>query len=552
MLQDVSRQIAHHLISRVRERAGNFACNTPLYNWSLGGGVPEGFTMIPPDSWPGDAEKGRWLCNGSFALDGEHLDMHGECWEPTGVSENWLTHMHGFSWLRDLRTFGGDTARRQARDMVGSWFCRYPSWQSFSWRPDIVGQRLTHWIAFYEFFGASADDDFQDHFFESLMKQARHLSRSVSGSIEGLPLLRAIRGLAYAGLVFEGRQSWLAQALDLLEQEAKKQILSDGTHVTRSPAQLLEALQIFIDMRAGLLCGNYPVPAPLTHQIDRMAQALRFFRYADKGFALFHGAQEGDTAWIDAVLAKANARGQVLSRLPHGGYERLTQGRSVLMVDAGTPPLWPYDGQAHAAPLAFEFSYGKERVFVSCGSHPLDPLWQDALRGTAAHNTLTFDDRNVCEIAEDGHFRRKPQKVVVTREETRDAALLEASHDGYVPLNGITHRRRFYMGSQGHDLRGEENLTCSVGLSRPVDVCVRFHLHPRVQVSLIREGQEALLRLPGGAGWRFHNTVGDLTLENSIYLGEGSTPRKTKQLVISGTMNSDHAVIKWALQREGL
>ena len=45
---------------------------------------------------------------------------------------------------------------------------------------------------------------------------------------------------------------------------------------------------------------------------------------------------------------------------------------------------------------------------------------------------------------------------------------------------------------------------------------------------------------------------GTLDLDNSIYLGEGVTPRKTKQLVIRGTMDSDHQQFKWALQREGV
>ncbi|MCB9987810.1 MAG: heparinase II/III family protein [Rhodospirillales bacterium] len=551
MLQDLPRHIAHQALARIRERAGSFACNSPLYNWSLGGGVPEGFIYTLADVMPGDAEAGRVLCSGMFSLNGECLEIRGQCWEPVGASDNFLAYMHGFSWLRDLRALGGDTARRQARDLVAGWTHRYPNWHGLAWRPDILGQRLVSWIGAYEFFGASADDYFQDHFFESVIRQARHLSRALPGGIEGLPLLRAIRGLAYAGLSLEGRQAWLEQALDLLESEADKQILGDGCHVSRSPAQLLEALEIFIDLRAGLIGAQYPVPAPMAHTIDRMAQAVRFFRYADKRFALFHGTQEGDTRHIDSVLARANVRGQILSRLPYGGYERLTMGRSMVMMDAGTPPRWPYDGHAHASPLGFEFVYGKERVFVSCGTHPSDPDWIDALRATAAHNALTVDYRNACEIARDGHFIRRPHKVVVSREETRNAVLLEASHDGFVSLNGLTHRRRLYLGDNGHDLRGEENLTCSVGLSKPVEITLRFHLHPRVQVSLIQDGRAALLRLPGGAGWRFFNAQGDLTLENSVYLGEGTQPRKTKQLVVSGLMQVDHAVIKWVLQREG-
>src|SRR5690606_16758158 len=133
-------------------------------------------------------------------------------------------------------------------------------------------------------------------------------------------------------------------------------------------------------------------------------------------------------------LTRSNARGKILPGLPQSGFERMTLGRSMVMVDCGAPPAYPYDREAHASPLAFEFAYGKERVFVSCGAHPLEPAWQDSLRATAAHNSLTLDSRNSCEIRDagegGGHLGRKPRKVTLIREEARNAVLIEASHDG--------------------------------------------------------------------------------------------------------------------------
>ena len=543
------------LLREIGKTTRQMAFGHPLYNWTLqnwalGGGVPEKFIVIPADPWPGNPECGRKLCGGVFTLHGEQLEFCGDRWEPEGVGAAWLSHLHGFSWLRDLRAVGGETARQMARSLISSWIRLYSAWNPLTWRPEIAGARLAHWIAFYDFFGASADDDFQRDFFAALIRQARHLSRTLPDDAAGLPLLQALRGLSFAGLALKGREAWLEQALNLLEQETAIQILSDGGHVSRSPAQLLESLKIFIDIRSGLLSAKYPVPEQMTHTIDRMAQALRFFRYADKGLAVFNGAHEGDAALIDTALTYADAGGRTLRNLPHTGYERLSAGRTLVMVDTGTPPTSPHDGQAHAAPLAFEMTYGRERVFVSCGTHLLDSSWQNILRSTAAHSTLGVDDRNACEIRADGHFGRRSRKISVSREEKNGAVLIEAAHDGYAALNGIMHRRRLYLAQGGHDLRGEETLTCSVGLSRPVDVCLRFHLHPGVQVSLIQDGREALLRLPGGAGWRFFHVGGLLSLEDSLYLGQCGQPRKTKQLVISGVMECDVAVLKWALQRE--
>lgn len=539
------------IIRKLRDKAAQLAYGNVLYDWSLGGTVPTRFAHVPTDSWPGDLERGRWLCEGTFMIAGEPLQLHNGCWEPAEANDVWLSYIHSFDWLRDLRCVGGDVGRQTARAYIGNWIEHYSGWHETTWRPDITGRRVANWIALYEFYGESADPAFQELFFESLSRQVRHLARALPERLEELALLHAIKGLILAGLALPGREQALERGLDLLETETEKQILSDGGHVSRSPARLVEALRIYIDVRNGLLSAGYPVPDGIAHTIDRMAQAVRFFRYADKKLAVFNGGQEGDMALLDSVLAKSNARGRILKGLPHTGFERLTEGRSVLMVDAGPSPSALYDRAAHAAPMAFEFIYGKERVFVSCGAHPTDHAWQDVLRGTAAHNMAEIDHRNICEIREDGHFGRRPKNVIATREDGEGGALLEVCHDGYGPINGITHRRRLFLLAQGHDLRGEESFNCGIGLGKPAEIAIRFHLHPKVQVSLIRDGQEALLRLGGGAGWRFIHSGGALALENSIYLGEGAHPRKTKQLVLYARMESDYAKLKWSLRREG-
>ncbi len=537
-------------LNHIRQKASKMAYNSALYNWSLNGAVPERLIVKPVDVWQGLSDTGRILCNGAFVLDGQPLNFNEDCWHPVGVTEVWLMHMHGFTWLRDLKACGGNDARMRGRELILNWIKHHKGWHETAWRADITGQRLAMWMSHYETFGASADEEFQDVFFESLIRQARHLSRSLPGDLSGVALLQALRGLLFAGLGFEGRESWIEQALDVLSREIDVQILKDGGHISRSPQQLLQALQILLEVRVGMGLSGYPLPEKVQHAIDRMAPALRFFRYADKGFALFHGAQEGDIALMDAVLQQANARGKALQSLPCTGFEKITQGRSTLMIDVGGAPDSPFDAHAHAAPLAIEFCYGKERLFVACGDHTMSDEWRDALRATPAHSSLCLDHRNAGEISQEGHFGRRPRKIVSVREDCKGACLVEASHDGYVSLNGITHKRRLFLSQQGHDLRGEDSLSCSIGLARSHEVAIRFHIHPRVTVSLVREGAEALLRLSSGAGFRFQCDSGLLQLENSVYFGLGNQPRKTKQLVIYGQMDCDLVQIKWALRRE--
>lgn len=539
------------VIKKIRTHAGRLTYNSPLYNWSLGGTIPDKLIFSPCDLWAGDADNARWLIHsGAFTIEGDRLELHNANWHPKEAGEQWISHIHGFDWIRDLRALGGNAGRKSARAMIENWIYNHQNWDEVTWRSDLVGRRLGNWLAGYDFFGESADEDFQDLFLDSVVRQLRHLGRSLPGMLSGLPLMYAIKGLAYGGLTLEGRENYLEQALNLLDEQIDKQILSDGGHVTRNPQALMEIIRILIDIRAAVRQGGYPAIPKIQHGLDRAVPALRFFRHGDGGFALFNNSQESTADKIKNTVMQASSRARTLNSLPHSGYERVSTGRSLLLADVGKPPTWPHDQNAHIAPLSFEFSHGRERIFVNCGTHPTCEKWQDALRSTPAHNTLIVDDRNMCDLNKDGSMGHRPKTIVVDRDDKKDGVLIDACHDGYVPINGITHRRRFYMADKGHDFRGEDNLTCATGLAAPHNVALRFHLHPKVMVSLIKGGEEALLRLNNGTGWRFTVQGGKLELDNSVYLGSGIRPRKTKQLVIHGTMDSDHAQFKWALQLE--
>jgi uncharacterized heparinase superfamily protein len=76
-------------------------------------------------------------------------------------------------------------------------------------------------------------------------------------------------------------------------------------------------------------------------------------------------------------------------------------------------------------------------------------------------------------------------------------------------------------------------------------------LHPTVQASLVQNGSAVLLRLPSGAGWRLIAEGGTLSLAESVYLGTADDVRRTEQVVVSGTLDTDTAAarVKWALKK---
>lgn len=553
-------------MSRLKSGARTVAFGNPLYNLTLGGRAPTALALVPPDPWPGDVAAGTLLIGGTFRFSGQSYGTSpaasgpaGEGpgdvpWLPEGAAPGWVTALHGFDWLRDLRAVSGDAARRQARQLVSDWIDRYGSWHPVVWSPDILGARVSAWIGQHDFYCSSADDDFRARVFDSLARQCKHLSRVVPGSLQGAGLILALKGLAYGGLCLPGSAKCLHEALRLLDRELPRQILPDGGHIERCPAVQLAMLRHMIDLRAALRTARHDIPDALQHAIDRMTPALRFFRHGDGGLALFNGTQEEDPAFIDTVLAQADARGKPLKSAPHTGFERLLAGRTLVLLDTGAPPPPGLDTDAHAGTLALELSVGKERLFVNCGAHPSHVgRWRTALAATAAHSTVTLDETNSSEVREDGGLGRRPATVTCERLEQDGSVLIEATHDGYLKPLGLIHRRRLYLSENGEDVRGEDTLespdgavTSSAG--RPF--VARFHLHPSVQASLIREGHAVLLRLPSGITWRLRASGGEVDLVESVYLGQGNEPRRSLQIAIAAVTGDGATTVKWALRRE--
>lgn len=549
--------------SSLGKAASNLAYQSPMYDWTLNAeDIPERLTIKPVDAWSGCRVKGQQVCQGIFEHNGATFALYGENWEPIGADPASLKHVHSFEWLRDLRTLGGQMARVQATELTRSWMRQYDRWHAVAWEPETLSTRLCMWLSHFDILGSSLEDEeFHDLFFASLMRQSRHLHHTFKATEHNnLTALRIIKGLIYSGLSLN-QPEWVAEGLTALTEQLDHQINYDGGHISRAPDKLLAALHILLDIRIALTAANIPLPESVQLNIERMVPAIKFFRYQDKGFALFAGSQAGNPDFIDTIIAQAGVSGKAVHSLPITGYEKITHGRGALIMDIGA--------DVQASPLAFEFTYGKERFITNCGNHPSSTDWQYALSQTPAYSTATLNNKSA-----------KPHNADHHRIDEKHATSLEGSHDGFVqetrgesgckperdkqkrgelgckPIRdkqtqGLTHTRRVYLSDKGRDLCGEDKFTSDTALAKPADIAIRFHLHPDVGVSLVQNGTSALLKLRHGGGWRFTHSAGHLVLEDSIYLGEGTQPRKTKQLVIYGQAVDAQSQIQWSLHKEG-
>lgn len=538
---------------RVWRRLLNAGYGTGLYRLTLNVAAPQRLLAMPQDPWTGDPEIGNALFQGRFVFSGrEAVAPNQPPWRLRPHDETWMRALHAFEWLRHFGAVGGQAAQHHARRLIRSWIDICGEWEPVAWAPDVLGRRIASWLGHAAFLLDGAEPSFNGAFYGSLARQVRHLARAAGSAAPGEERLTAACGLVWGAVCLPGERANVRHGLDLVKRELAWQVLGDGGHASRNPSRHLRTLADLVALRHALLSAEQELPAELQHAIDRMAPMLRAFRHGDGRLALFNGGFEESAEAIDAVLARADVKTRPLANAPHSGFQRLAARRTLVIVDSGPPAAGTLGATAHAGPLSFELSSGKERLIVNCGSGAgLSGDWSGAGRMTAAHSTVSVDNVNAAEILPDGGLGRHPHQVSVARDEDEAGNIwLDLAHDGYQPNLQVTHRRRLYLDVSGNDLRGEDSVT-GAGVKALAGhlVAARFHLHPEVQASLVQGGQTVLLKLPSGQGWRFRAAGGEVSLHESVYLGLPGQTRRTEQIVLTGTIGEDGATLKWALRK---
>jgi uncharacterized heparinase superfamily protein len=547
------------LASRLYRRLIQPLYRSGLYAATLGTRSSGELASVPFDVWPADERNVMALLHGEFRCGAELVRNPKPLHNAVGVSETWQAWMAGFAWLDDLRMLGGPATRQTARQIILAWFAETAAYDSFTWRSDLLAARLRRCLMNAAFLEVNTDALFRAHLLRALNRQAQHLSRALPDGLIGSELIKATVGLMIAGALLpqneRGGDKWLRRGEKLLEAELTAQILPDGGHIERSPAVTLDLLQHLLDLAQVLTLTKRPLPDQLASCIENIASALRVTVHPDGALALFNDSTEVGSAEVTLALHRAaslrNAELRELIQLPHSGFQRMVAGKTTIIADAGAPPPRGLDTHAHAGTLSFEMSHGHERIIVNCGAHPVAREWRAVQGASAAHSTLVIDDTNSSMLLPFGGLALTPKSVVARREMTEAGQWLDIRHNGYEEAFGLIHRRRLFLSADGNELMGEETLAGRGGNN----FALRFHVHPAVQVSVTQNGQAAFLKLSGsttGGAWRLRVQGGDLSLADSINLGQKRQVRRTQQLLVLGQIDVDETQVKWALQKEGI
>jgi len=499
--------------------------------------------VAPTDLRAVDSFVAEEILSGRFPLAGRILDAAGE--SPFALelpSVQFARRLHGFGWLRHMRADKSPAACSNARQLTDQWISLHGRrTHDLAWNSEVVSRRIISWLSHSPILLQDADPGFYRRFTSSLGQQVLYLQRRVDSLPDGLPRLKARIALAMASVATEARPAAVRRAGRMLDLELERQILADGSHVSRNPQACVDLLFDLLPLRQSYINLGHEVPPRLIPVIDRMYPAVRFFRHSSGDLALFNGSSSSLATDLMSVLRYDETAGQPFKALPHGGYHRLSGGDATILVDTGKPLSTRLSTTAHAGCLSFELSSGRNRFIINSGSPRFagERLRQLA-RTTAAHSTVCIGDVSSAKITASSHLGPiilgGPSHVEVDRQTGPDGSdRLSARHDGYIDRFGVVHEREIRINEQGNKIAGRDRLLLPDGLPTPnlpaAEVVARFHIHPSITVER-SDDRRVRLVAPDGESWFFSIPVGELSVREDVFFADVSGIRPSEQLEI--------------------
>ncbi len=542
------------LFDRVSLRIYKLTWRTPLYKGKLNGKVPLRVLGVPVDALPYDPSRGQALRMGNFRFHGLSQSVASIDYQRLALPPAMLDYIHRFDWLRDLAgvTNRGDGAPLAAAIAEGWLDANTVKIREPAWRVDNCAWRLLNMASGSPFILSSSDPVYRSKVINHIARTARHLDQSAPRTSNRFLKLTGWAGVVAASLLLPEGKARRMVGENGLEDAITQTVFADGGVVSRSPIQLMELIGLLSLLRQCYLVRDEMIPDFLSDVLGRCVPALLGLTHADGGLGAWQGSGQTSDAHIQTLIDASGVRARPTRQALDWGYQRVSAGNAVLLLDAGPPPLAKQAAAGCASTLAFELSHGAHRIVVNCGGSALiganiPAVLARGLRCTAAHSTLCIDDTNSTAILQGGQLGKGVIEVGLDRRDIDRATRIEASHDGYVRSFGFVHTRMLLLRSDGLELRGEDILLPQAR-STPKDrvpVHIRFHLGADIELVDGDNPRTVVLRLADGSNWLFIAGDGDIQIDESIWVDAEGRPHPSRQLVIAADAGKGGLSVGW-------
>lgn len=537
---------------------------TPLHKLRLKGRSPLRLLAAPDDPFVGNARRGKAIRAGFFQIGGARIAIAGLDYASLKAPDEALDYIHSFAWLRDLAAAAPrETCVPIAEALVTQWLDAHLETVSDpAWRADLAALRILNSAAHAPLILSSSNLVYRSRVLRNFASTARHLDHVADKAPEGLPRLTAWTGVVAASLLLPDGEPRRIFGEAGLKRAVEGFMGEDGGALSRSPLAQIAAIRV-LSMLKSVYAARGELLSPIVElALGRAVPALQGLTHHDGSLGSWQGSAAVSAEDMADLIRASGIRSRPLRQARHWGFQRIPAGRTVVLVDAGTPPMARHAVTGCASTLAFEMSHGPHRIIVNCGGAGVigpdaPPSLSRGLRATAAHSTLCLDDTNSTAVLPKGQLGKGVGLVELDRRDSDDAVRLDMSHDGYAKRFGLIHRRLLVLRGDGRELRGEDVLLPIArrgfgrGRSGEIGFAIRFHLGLDVEAHAASDGMGVFLRIADGALWQFRSTGHAVALEESLWVDDRGHIQPSQQIVLTGSASGGGGSYGWLLKHMG-
>ena len=401
-------------------------------------------------------------------------------------------HQHFITLAKAYRLTGEQRYSDEIVEQRRHWISENPYPLGINWASSLeVAFRSISWLwTYYLLAGSPELSNLRDEWLHDLALHGRHIERYRSTYFSpNTHLLGEAAALFFLGVLcpeLSGAERWAALGWELILQESKRQILTDGFHFEQSTYYHVYALDLFLHAQVLAAVNHIPVPQSFRDKVEKMLTALCLLSRDgaplrvgdDDGGRLFDphrncsehlldplatGAilfQRGDfkavagelreeTFWL---LGEEGARqwdrlrstpgASASCALSDAGYYLLAGDHSRLFFNAPRPAS--AGGHTHADALSICLQSHGTPLLIDPGTFEYVGPGndRDLYRGTGMHNTVQIDGADQAETASPFSWKKRTESKVERWIQGYGFDFLMAAHRGYERLKlPVKHRR---------------------------------------------------------------------------------------------------------------
>ena len=440
-----------------------------------------------------------------------------------------IDNINSFNFIRDLKSFGTIKTRALTRKIVDYWIDKNTNLLSKVFEEYILGNRISILCMTYSWFAKSGTSQFQTKLLKSISQQLKiqEINFNKRNNVNTTSILKS---LIIGNIFLFNNINEINFYLKELENYSNSLISEDGGHSSRCPISQFMMLRDLIEVRAATATINGVNTNDLHKIVNLMSSYFKLFCMPDDTFGYFNrGALIKKE---DIVQTKKRVRHSLktFEFASYSGYARISHKNLNLLIDVGNKKILNSNlALGNKASLgAIELFYKKYKIITNLGDAKNNYKYKsNPLASSAAHSTLSIDDRNNIDVS----GNRKLGFLKVKTSQNNTGSLVVVEHDGYKNNFGVNHTRTIFVSKNGSDFRGEDQIKSfqNIGII-PNTAFIRFHISPLIDIIKLQNGK-ILLKHKDGLISHFISSCNTVDVQDTVIF-KNEISENSKQIVI--------------------